>query len=165
MAANLWEVFRRVSQGVYVIGVSDGQVHKAFTAAWVMQVSFDPLLLALSINPRHSSFAVLKRGGVFSVNVLGAAQIDLAKHFGQPAPSGNKLAGIDWSARKTGAPVLNEALAYVDCEVVALYPAGDHQLVVGRVVQAELLDADGAPLLYRKVSDIDGSEGLFPKQL
>jgi flavin reductase (DIM6/NTAB) family NADH-FMN oxidoreductase RutF len=165
MASDLWEVFRRISQGVYVIGVSDGQIHKAFTAAWVMQVSFDPLLLALSINPRHSSYAVLKRGAVFSVNVLGAAQRDLAKHFGQPVPGRDKLAGIDWTVQATGAPVLAEALAYVECEVTAVYPAGDHQIAVGRVVRAELLDRDSAPLLYRDVSDIDGSESLFPKEL
>ena len=165
MNVKLWEIFRRITHGVYVIGVSDGQNHNAFTAACVMQVSFDPVLLALGINPRHSSYATLKRGAVFSVNVLDHEQIDLVKHFGQPAPGHNKLEDIAWTAQKTGAPVLNDALAYVECEAIAQYPAGDHQLILGRVVNAELLRAEAAPLLYRDVSELDGSAALFPKQL
>ena len=45
-----------------MVGVAHGEVRNAFTAAWVMQVSFDPLLLALSINPHHSSYGLLKEG-------------------------------------------------------------------------------------------------------
>ena len=62
-----------------------GSARNAFTAAWVMQVSFDPLLLALSINPRHSSYGLLKESRAFSINVLKKGQLDLAGHYGQPA--------------------------------------------------------------------------------
>jgi flavin reductase (DIM6/NTAB) family NADH-FMN oxidoreductase RutF len=51
-------------------------VRNAFTAAWVMQVSFDPLLLALSINPHHSSYGLLKEARAFSVNVLEAELVE-----------------------------------------------------------------------------------------
>ena len=54
---------QRLTQGVYVVGVAHGEVRNAFTAAWVMQVSFDPLLLALSINPHHSNLAGFFRVG------------------------------------------------------------------------------------------------------
>jgi flavin reductase (DIM6/NTAB) family NADH-FMN oxidoreductase RutF len=74
--ANL---FRRLTQGVYVVGVAHGELHNAFTAAWVMQVSFDPLLLLLSINPHHLSYRLLKEGGAFSVNVLRKGQLALAE--------------------------------------------------------------------------------------
>jgi flavin reductase (DIM6/NTAB) family NADH-FMN oxidoreductase RutF len=74
--------------GVYVVGVAHGEVRNAFTAAWVMQVSFDPLLLALGINPHHSSYRLLNEGRAFSVNVLKKGQLDLAEHFGQqPSPT------------------------------------------------------------------------------
>ena len=55
MTSSIAALFRTLTQGVYVIGVAHGEERNAFTAAWVMQVSFDPLLLALSINPGHSS--------------------------------------------------------------------------------------------------------------
>ena len=55
MKRSIAALFQRLTQGVYVVGVAHGAVRNAFTAAWVMQVSFDPLLLTLSINPHHSS--------------------------------------------------------------------------------------------------------------
>ena len=75
------EVFKQLSHGVYVIAVSDGIHHNAFTAAWVMQVSFEPPLLAISINPAHYSYALLQAGGVCTVNVLGENQLSIAEHW------------------------------------------------------------------------------------
>jgi flavin reductase (DIM6/NTAB) family NADH-FMN oxidoreductase RutF len=60
MSRSIAALFQRLTQGVYVVGVAHGAVRNAFTAAWVMQVSFDPLLLTLSINPHHSSYRLLK---------------------------------------------------------------------------------------------------------
>ena len=54
-ACSIAALFQRLTQGVYVVGVAHGAVRNAFTAAWVMQVSFDPLMLTLSISPHHSS--------------------------------------------------------------------------------------------------------------
>ena len=77
MSRSVAALFKRLTQGVYVIGVAHGEVRNAFTAAWVMQVSFDPLLLALSINPHHSSYRLLKEGRSFSVNVLKKGSVRL----------------------------------------------------------------------------------------
>ena len=60
-----------------MVGVAHGEMRNAFTAAWVMQVSFDPLLLALSINPHHSSYGLLKRA-----QALKKDQLELAAHYG-----------------------------------------------------------------------------------
>src|SRR5438067_10450281 len=64
MREEIIKLFRQLTYGVYVIGVAEGKVCNAFTAAWVMQVSFHPLLLALSINTQHSSYELLARGKV-----------------------------------------------------------------------------------------------------
>ena len=92
MSRSIAALFQRLTQGVYVVGVAHGAVRNAFTAAWVMQVSFDPLLLTLSINPHHSSYQLLKEGRAFSVNVLKKGQLYLAEHYGQPATLTNRLA-------------------------------------------------------------------------
>jgi flavin reductase (DIM6/NTAB) family NADH-FMN oxidoreductase RutF len=156
-------LFRRLTQGVYVIGVSDGDERDAFTAAWVMQVSFDPLLLALSINPEHASYPLLLSGGGFTVNVLKQTQQDLARRFGtRSGRDGDKLAGIKWRPGRTGAPVLEDALAYFDCELSGEMGAGDHDLTLGRVVGGRLLDPDAAPLVYEDTGDMDGSSALYP---
>ena len=53
------ELCRRLTNGLYVVGVAHGERRNAFTAAWLTQVSFDPLLVALSVNPSHASFPIL----------------------------------------------------------------------------------------------------------
>ena len=121
MSRSIAALFQRLTQGVYVVGVAHGAVRNAFTAAWVMQVSFDPLLLTLSINPHHSSYRLLKEGRAFSVNVLKKGQLDLAEHYGQPARA-DKLAGTEWTTDRTGLPLLREALAWFECEFINEHP-------------------------------------------
>ena len=155
-------LFRRLSVGVYVIGVTDGERRGAFTAAWVTQASFDPLLLVLSVNPRNASHAILRAGGAFTVNVLKHGQLELARRFGATSSrEQDKLAGVAWHPSSNGAPVLDDALAYFECELQDSRPAGDHELVVGLVVGGRVLDPDAAPMLYAETGDMDGSSALF----
>jgi flavin reductase (DIM6/NTAB) family NADH-FMN oxidoreductase RutF len=158
-------LFRRLTYGVYVVGVADGDERDAFTAAWVMQTSFDPLLLALSINPEHASYPLLHAGGGFTVNVLKQNQQDLARRFGtRSGRDEDKLAGIRWRPGRTGAPILEDALAYFDCELSGEMGAGDHDLTLGRVTDGRVLDPDGIPLLYSDTGDMDGSSALYPRK-
>jgi flavin reductase (DIM6/NTAB) family NADH-FMN oxidoreductase RutF len=161
MSKHVAELFKRLTAGVYVVGVAAGNQRNAFTAAWVMQVSFDPLLVALSINPRHSSHALLKQGGGFSINVLRADQQDLARHFGAPATT-DKLAAVRWRAGRTGAPLLGDALAWLDCELHGECPAGDHVLVLGRVVDGALLEPEAPLLLYRDTGHLNDTTAWYP---
>jgi flavin reductase (DIM6/NTAB) family NADH-FMN oxidoreductase RutF len=161
MSGSIAALFQRLTQGVYVVGVAQGEARNAFTAAWVMQVSFDPLLLALSINPHHSSYGLLKEGRAFSVNVLKKGQLDLAEHYGQPARA-DKLAGTAWTTDRIGLPLLREALAWFECQVVGEHPAGDHALVLGRVINGKLLDSQAEPMSYRQTGAMDGASALFP---
>jgi flavin reductase (DIM6/NTAB) family NADH-FMN oxidoreductase RutF len=114
MTGSIAALFQRLTQGVYVVGVAKDEARNAFTAAWVMQVSFDPLLLALSINPHHASYALLKESRAFSVNVLKKGQLALAAHYGRPAGPDNKLALMEWTTGRIGVPLLLESLAWFE---------------------------------------------------
>ncbi|HEX6048468.1 MAG TPA: flavin reductase family protein [Gemmatimonadaceae bacterium] len=163
---DIGALFRRLTAGVYVVGVAHEQERDAFTAAWIMQVSFDPPLLALSINPHHASYPLLKSGGTFAVSVLKRGQLELARHFGtQSGRNQDKLAGIRWWPGRSGAPILDEALAYFDCEVTGHLSASDHELVVGRVIDGRVIDAVAQPMTYAETGDMDGSSALYPQQL
>ena len=161
MNDSMAALFQRLTQGVYVVGVAHGEVRNAFTAAWVMQVSFDPLLLALSISPQHLSYALLKQGRAFSVNVLKQGQLELAAHYGRPARA-DKLALTEWTTGRAGAPLLREFLAWFECQVVGEHPAGDHVLALGKVIDARLLDSKAEPMAYRETGAMDGASALFP---
>lgn len=154
-------LIKHLTHGVYVIGVGQGERQNAFTAAWVMQVSFQPLLLAISINPAHYSFRLLQDSGVCTVNVLGQEQYALAQHFGRAAQ--DKMAGFQWQQAETGAPVLSESLAYFDCRVSHYADAGDHKIAICQVLAAATLNP-GQPLLYKQTGDMDGSSRLYGKR-
>ena len=161
--SEIAELFHRLSYGVYVVGVAAGDRRDGFTAAWVMQASFDPLLLALSINSSNASYELLHAGGGFTVNVLKKGQLDLARRFGtRSGRDEDKLAGIRWRPGRIGAPILEQALAYFDCELAGRHRAGDHELVLGRVVDGKILDPGAAPLTYADTGDMDGSADLYP---
>jgi len=148
-----------LSQGVYVVGVGEGSETNAFTAAWVMQVSFAPVLLAISINQEHRSYLLLKKSGVCSVNVLSQQQMSLAEHFGR-SDLEDKMARATWAAAVTGAPVLQESLAYFDCKVSHEIVAGDHRLVICEVIEARQLNT-GSPMLYSDTGTMDNSAELY----
>ena len=163
MSESPLALFRFLTAGVYVIGVAHGGRANAFTAAWLTQVSFDPLLLALSINPEHASYPLLQESKAFTVNVLRQGQLHLARHFGcQSARDGDKLAGVHSRTGRLGAPILLEAAAYLECRAIGQMVAGDHELVIGRVVGGEVLVGGAEPLRYRDTGNLDGSAELYP---
>jgi flavin reductase (DIM6/NTAB) family NADH-FMN oxidoreductase RutF len=162
-ANDIAGLFHRLTLGVYVVGAAHGERRDAFTAAWVMQTSFEPLLLALSVNPENASYPLIHASGGFAVSVLRRGQLVLARHFGtRSGRDQDKLAGIGWRPGRSGAPILEEALAYLDCELANSVRVGDHELVVGRVVDGRILARDAAPMTYAETGDMDGSSALYP---
>ena len=156
-------LFRRLTSGIYVVGAAHGGRRNAFTAAWLMQVSFDPLLVALSINPSHATYPMLVESGGFAASVLGQGQLDLAHRFGtRSGRHEDKLAGVAWRPGRSGAPILEEAVAFLECEVTDHLPAGDHRLVVARVLGGRVTRPGVSPLTYADTGEMDESGGLYP---
>jgi flavin reductase (DIM6/NTAB) family NADH-FMN oxidoreductase RutF len=163
MNSDIVALFHRLTLGVYIIGVAHGAQRDAFTASSVMQASYDPLLLALAINPEHASYALLHAGRSFSVAVLGQQQLELARRFGTTAPGvADKMHGVTWRTGKRGAPILDAALAFFDCAVQAEMPAGDHCIVLGQVLDGAVLMPEGTPLGYAATGNLDQSASLYP---
>ncbi|QJD29244.1 flavin reductase family protein [Methylococcus geothermalis] len=161
MNLEMARLFRSISHGVYAIGVADAEGPNAFTAAWVMQTSFDPPMLALSINPICLSYRKLMAGGFFSVNVVPADRPEWAGLFARPADS-DKLAGIAWTAGQGGVPLLADAVAWFQCRLAGTLASGDHVVAVGRVFDGRLNFPEREPLSYRDTGDLDGSAALYP---
>ena len=162
LAAGGVALFRRLTTGVYIVGVAAGGRRNAFTAAWVVQLSFRPPLLGLSINPGNASYPLLVGGGVFTVNVLEQGRLDLARDFGvRSGRDADKLAGVGWRPAGSGAPILADSVAYLDCRVEARHPAGDHEFVIARVVDGEVLRPGAEPMRYSETGDLDGSAALY----
>ena len=131
-------VLRKIPHGVYIVGVKNGAQLNAFTGTWFTQVSFTPPLVALGVKKDSHSFEMMKQSGVFSINLLGKDQKSVAEHFVKPATVvGEKLKGVRYRLGRTGVPILEEAIAYVECEVREIAnERGDHAVVIGEVVEA-----------------------------
>ncbi len=160
MTKTLQSILKNITHGVYVISVNNKGEKNAFTAAWVMQVSFDPVLLSFSINPKHRSYSILQKGNVCCISVLNNKQLNIANHFGQSSP--DKMSAYQWLETKTGAPALAESLVYFDCCVDNFSKAGDHEIVLCKVINAEII-APGEPMLYKDTDDMDSSSALYKK--
>lgn len=131
-------MLRKIPHGVYIIGVKqDSQLH-AFTATWLTQVSFTPPLVAVGIKKDSHSLEMIKSDGVFSVNFLKKDQKSSAEHFVKPSKVlGEKLKEIKHHQGSTGAPILDEALGFIECRVSEITnELGDHAVVIGEVVEA-----------------------------
>jgi flavin reductase (DIM6/NTAB) family NADH-FMN oxidoreductase RutF len=132
--------FRSLIHGVYVVTTRCGDRVNGMTASWVSQVSLSPLLLMVSIAPTRYTHDLIKESGVFAINVLTSTQVDLGKRFGfTSGRQVNKFTGLDYITAVTGSPILPQAQAYFDLNLVDTYSTGDHTLFVGEVVEAKIL--------------------------
>jgi flavin reductase (DIM6/NTAB) family NADH-FMN oxidoreductase RutF len=120
-------------------------------------------LLAVSVNPGNASYALLQAGAGFAISVLREGQLDLARRFGtRSGRDEDKLAGIRWRPGRNGAPILEDAAAYFDCVRTGAMRSGDHELVLGRVIDGQVLAPDAPPMTYAETGDMDGSSALYP---
>ena len=104
---------------------SQGEVN-VFTANWLTQVSFEPPLIAVSVENTSKSLPMILRSRIFTVNVLREGGRELAGKLGKSAiQHPEKLSGIEYDLGANGCPILREALAWIACEVRHTAPAGD----------------------------------------
>jgi len=108
-------------------------------------VSLDPPLVLFCAAKSSSTWPRIQAAGKWCVNVLAEDGEEMCRTFA--AKGADRFSGFGWRAATTGAPVLDDALAYVDCETEAEHDAGDHLIVVGRVVELGHRQT-GKPLLF-----------------
>jgi flavin reductase (DIM6/NTAB) family NADH-FMN oxidoreductase RutF len=157
------EAMEQMPYGLYIIGSRGEDNINGMMADWTMQVSFDPRLIAVSFENNSTTLKNIRYSGVFSVSLLRSDGRELAAHFCQPRDASkiegrsdeasaviyNKLDGVDYSeGALTGCPLLDDALAVLECEVAQIIPAGDHTLVTGKVLGGAVIN-EGEPLTQR----------------
>jgi flavin reductase (DIM6/NTAB) family NADH-FMN oxidoreductase RutF len=160
------EALEQMPYGLYIIGSrsSEGDEVNGMMADWLMQVSFKPRLLCLSLENNSTTLRFCRESRVFTVNLLPADGANLAAKFCQPKNASkiegrseaaaaviyDKFAGVSWEPGElTACPVLHDAIAFMECEVEEFFTAGDHTLVTGRVLNGAVLNYEAEPLTQR----------------
>ena len=148
-------VMHEMPYGLYIVGSkeSEGKVN-GMMADWLMQVSFTPRLVAVSFENNSHTLANLRERPHFSVNLLAqdGESMELARAFAQPFSGAKvsgrkgdeatkvhyKLDGLAYRLTEHGCPVLEAAMAWMECEADQFLAIGDHTLVVGRVLDGRV---------------------------
>jgi len=128
---------RLIPYGLYVLTARDGQDVNAATVSWLSQASFDPPRIVAGLRNGTGIWERVQAAGAFVVNVLGTGQKAVGSAFFRHVePDGNTLAGHAFHEGVTGAPILDDVPAFLECRVVTTVDAGDHTLFLADVVEA-----------------------------
>jgi flavin reductase (DIM6/NTAB) family NADH-FMN oxidoreductase RutF len=142
------DAMRHLPAGVTVVTVKAGEQVHGLTVSAFCSVSPEPPLVMVIIDQRHTAYPLLEHpGAVFAVNILADDQTELSNRFAWLKDEDRFQAG-EWTTAVTGAPVLQDALAWLDCEVRERYPAGTHTIYVGEVCASGVPRPDEPPLIY-----------------
>jgi len=131
---------RMIPYGIYVLTAKagDGTIGTA-TVNWVTQTSFAPPLVVVGVKADSGAYAALKDSGSFALNMLGKGQQGAAFAFFKPAEvDGDTISGEPVRTGETGAPILKNAHASVECNLAEIVERGDHHIVIGEVIHAHV---------------------------
>lgn len=144
---------RMIPYGMFVLTTRDsqGQDVGAATVNWVTQTSFQPPLLAVGVKADSGVHQHITDTGVFSVNIIGQEQRDMAFNFFKSHErEGDSIGGEEFEVcAETGCPLLTSSPAWWSCKVVGQVAQGDHTLFVGEVVEAGVRRDDDQAILMR----------------
>ena len=137
-------VMGRFATGVTIVTTRNGDTLTGMTANAVLSLSLEPQLILVAIDRESNMHSYLKEGGCFAVNVMRREHEQLSRRFAEPGPK--DFSDLEVSQAETGAPILNNALAYADCRIVEIVRGGDHDMFIGEMVAGET--RDGEPLIF-----------------
>jgi len=146
--ARFREVLGHFCTGVTVVtGIAEDGSPVGFACQSFAALSLDPPLVLFCVARTSRTWPALAATGRFAVNVLAEEQQAVSAEFGRRG--GDKFAAVSWQPGPSGVPLLDGALTWVDCEVQAVHPAGDHYVVIGRVT-ALGETSEARPLLFHR---------------
>jgi flavorubredoxin/flavin reductase (DIM6/NTAB) family NADH-FMN oxidoreductase RutF len=154
--SDLDKAIGRISGGLYIITATKGDLHGAMLASWVTQASFDPPGFTVAVAKDRAIESLMQVGDSFVLNILEEGKYQpLMKHFLKRFPPGaDRFAGINTQTASNGSPILVDALAYLECEVVSRMDCSDHWIVYSKVSQGRVSSPDGLTAVHhRKVGN------------
>ncbi|MBI5649382.1 MAG: flavin reductase [Chloroflexi bacterium] len=133
-APTFRQVMRRFATGVTLLTTRESDHVHGMTANSFTSVSLDPLLALVCIKKNNATHQHVAQTKIFAINILSAAHIEIAKRFAHQVPQPpDPFFDLAYHSAATGAPILDDCIAYLDCRVVAAHSAGDHTIFIGEV--------------------------------
>ena len=134
------DLLHKLPYGLYVLTSAEAGERGGMLVTWVTQASFDPPLLAVAVQNTAHTTGIMKKSATFALNFMPDEQRTEAGAFGKKfAKVGDKFADFPiHPGAATGSPILDEAFGYLECRVKGWLAGGDHDIVLGEIVEAQL---------------------------
>ncbi|MFB6469867.1 MAG: flavin reductase family protein [Vulcanisaeta sp. AZ3] len=139
-------IMRNYPTGVTIVTTVYNNEYYGLTVNSFTSLSLDPPLVLIAIDKRLTSHEAIDKSNVYAVNILSDDMKELAIRFAT-APREERFKGLKTRTAKTGSPIIEGSIAYLDCRVVAKYPIGDHTIFVGEVIDGQVMN-NKSPLIY-----------------
>ncbi len=140
---TLNKVTWKIPNALALVGSASGEEWNGMTASWITQLSMEPVLIGVGIDNKAVTHRLISEGGSFTVNLWSSDDTRPFVKFSKPAErEGSTLNGRPVTPGVSGAPIFDEAIAWMDCEVRQSHDLGTHTLFVGEVVDAGIRDED-----------------------
>ena len=136
--------------GLYVIGSRAGDRRNGMTLNLATQVATDPKLVGIAVTKEAFTHQLITEGGVFSVNIIDREDRAIVRKFVKPVDvdlGAGTLNGFPYHDGQTGAPILDQAVAFIECEVRNPVDCGDHTFFIGEVAAIGFQKAEETPVL------------------
>ncbi|MEZ5259875.1 MAG: flavin reductase family protein [Ilumatobacteraceae bacterium] len=131
----------KIPNALALVGSASGSERNAMTTSWITQVAMEPVLIGVGVDNTAITRRLIADGGSFTVNLWNADDTRVFVKFSKPAvDDGATLNGRPVRSARTGAPVFDEAVAWMDCEVRHAFDLGSHTFFVGELVDASISD-------------------------
>jgi flavin reductase (DIM6/NTAB) family NADH-FMN oxidoreductase RutF len=141
----------KIPSGIFVLTARHEGAESGMLASWVQQCAFEPPHITVALKQGRLLSEWLTTGATFVVNLLDEDQTDMIGHFGRGFNAGEPaFEGLALMESAT-APVLAEALAYLDCQVVSRHSAGDHEVYICQVLSGAVIN-EGRPMVHIRKS-------------
>lgn len=151
-------VLRSLPYGLYVVGSRAGDRRNAMTLNWATQLSFEPKLVGIGVEATALTHELIGEGKVFSLCTIARDDRAIVRKFTKPVEvdvEGGTLNGFAYHDGASGAPILDLAVAYLDCEVRQQVDCGRHTLFLGEVVDAGFQRDEATELLRMEDTRMD----------
>jgi flavin reductase (DIM6/NTAB) family NADH-FMN oxidoreductase RutF len=141
-----------IPSGIFVVTAARDAVRSAYVGSWIQQAAFRPPTITIAMNRQRPLLSLLEPGHGMGVNILGRRQAPLYAHFERGfSLAEDPFLGVEVDTGVSGAPILREAFAYLDCRVRTMIDAGDHTIILAEVL-AGAVQQSGEPMTYTRRS-------------
>lgn len=137
---SIGQALGRVVSGVYILTARHGDQTGAMMASWVQQTGFNPPTVSIALAKGRPIAQIIRDSKRLALSVVPSDDKTLMKFFARIKPGEDPFAGVKINPAPSGVPILSDALAYLDCEVMSFHDfGGDHELVVASITDGQML--------------------------